>query len=134
LSKKKIYRRGKVTRENSIFSKNGSVLCPLSSNKYTDDEYFIIDADLFHLVEGRSWSVLNDASHKGMTHYNIRAWVDGGVKCLHWVLFQKQTLAKGLTTDHLYHWLDNRRASVEFVSFGKNASRGPAMYHRNPRR
>lgn len=129
MAKQKIYRRGKVTRENSIFSKNGSVLCPLSSNKYTNDEYFIIDADLFHLVEGRSWSVLNDSSHKGGVHYNIRARIEGKTVCVHWVLFYKQSIAKGLTTDHLYHWLDNRKASVEFVTRRVNSARGAAAYH-----
>lgn len=129
MRERKIYKRGKVTRENSIFNKNGSVLCPLSSNKYTSDEYFIIDSDLFYLVEGRSWSVLNDTSHKGGVHYNIRAGVDGKVKCLHWVLFHKETIEVGLSTDHLYHWLDNRRSSVDFVSMKENLKRGSAMYH-----
>lgn len=134
VTRRKIYRRGKVTRENSIFNKNGSVLCPLSSNKYTSDEYFIIDSDLFHLVEGRSWSVLNDSSHKGGVHYNIRARVEGKMKCVHWVLFQEETIDIGLTTDHLYHWLDNRRSSVAFVSMEENLKRGPAAYHRKSRK
>ena len=63
----------RVTRENSIFHNNGSVSCPISSNKYTRDRYFTIDQDKFHLVEGRSWSVLNDSSHRGGVHYNIRS-------------------------------------------------------------
>jgi len=126
----KIRKRGKVTRENSIFHKNGSVSCPISSNKYTEDEYFTIDQDKFHLVEGRSWSVLNDSSHKGGVHYNIRSKLHGKTECLHWVLYRKETLDVGLTTDHILHWTDQRRCSVEFISMHENLRRGAALYHK----
>ena len=124
-----MYRRGKVTKDNSIFHANGSVSCPFSTNSHTDDEYFTIDSDLFYLVEGRSFRVMNDSAHKGTTHYVIATDFPKKGTRLHWLLYHEQTIAIGLTTDHLLHWTDNRRASVEFIEMRENLKRGAAIYH-----
>ena len=129
MKKKKIFRKGPVTKENAIFSKHGSVLCPFSTNSLTEEEYFLIDADMFKHVEGRSWYVMNTRSHVGETHLTIVSNSPKRGSRLHWVLYQEETLDVGLSTDHLYHWTDNRRDSVEFVPLSENQSRGAAAYH-----
>ncbi len=127
--------RVRVTKENSKFDYvAGMVLCPISTNKWTDDEFFIIDIPNFSLVEGRCWSVNNDMSHLGKNHYSLRAGVDGKPVKLHTHLFREESVISGLQVDHLLHWTDNRRSAVDFVTHEENASRGPALLHEGSRR
>lgn len=125
----RIRRRGPVTTSNSIFSSGGSVLCPFSTNSLTQEEYFLVDVDKFPLVEGRSWYVMNTRSHVGDTHLVIVTNNPKPGTRLHWLLYEKETIQVGLSTDHLYHWTDCRRASVEFVPIQLNQSRGAAAFH-----
>lgn len=126
---KKIYRRGPVTMENIIIHKNGSVSCPFSTNSYTDDEYFTIDYINLSAVLGRSWRVHNDHASSGGVHYNIRTGngVTGTI-LLHRLIHN--TEAGHLEVDHLLHFSDNRRASVDFVTKEENTRRGAAIYHK----
>lgn len=131
-------RRGPVTKENSIFNyKEGYVACPISTNKWTDDEYFTIDILEFPKAEGRFFCVVNDSSHDSNTHYVLHTrkkkgdYINkGSMTCLHWLLFYDDSIAKGLTTDHLLHWTDNRSGSVQFISMAENASFGAALFHK----
>lgn len=135
-------RRGPVTRTNSIFHKDGYVTCPFSTNSWTDDEYFTIDSKQFYLVEGRCWRVHNDQATRGRVHLNIRTELrsqDNGIytqvahgrtALLHILLFYAETVAVGLTTDHLLHFTDNRKSSVDFIPQPENTGRGAALFHK----
>jgi hypothetical protein len=124
----------KVTLDNVIILPNNTAICPISTNKHSKEKHFTIDADKLHLVLGRSWSVLNDSGHKGATHLVLRAKISGKAQLLHRILFENELQGTELTVDHLLHWTDNRRVSVDLVSMEENASRGKAVYNPSRRR
>lgn len=137
-----IRRRGPVTIENSIFHGDGSVSCPISTNKWTRDEYFTIDADSFPLVVGRTWYVNNTRISHGDLHFDIRTgkresdpnYATGTRDTLlHQLLHWGEANAVDLEVDHVLHWTDNRRCSVEFVTRAENVRRGRALYHHHVR-
>ena len=124
--------RGPVTRKNSIFI-GDYVFCPFSTNKWTDDEYFLIHSSHFSLVESRSFSVQSsgrwlghlyvstwrkstDANPTNTLHRNIR---------LHALLYGTTVYPKNLVVDHRAHWTD--QINVDFVPQKKNVSRGQAQ-------
>lgn len=124
-----IRRRGPVTRANSIFHENGSVSCPLSTNRWSNDAYYTIDASMFHLVEGRCWYVQRTNQFQSHTDIRSRCPETGKLLLLHQVLYGGEANARGYVVDHLLHWTDNRRQSVEFVTQQENIRRGGAIYH-----
>lgn len=128
----RIYKRGPVTRINSIFHENGSVSCPFSTNSLTEDEYFTIDTADFDKVVGRSWYVHNNRQPDIRTSYKPELDPPRESDCtlLHQLLFREDTVDVALQTDHVLHWTDNRRSSVEFVTPAENKRRGPALYHK----
>src|SRR5690348_9229417 len=68
-------KRGPVTRENSIFNyEAGTVACPISTNKFTDDEYFLIDIWKFDRVEGYCWHV-KPQQNNGDTVFRLRTFM-----------------------------------------------------------
>lgn len=136
-------RRGPVTRNNSVFNlKAGTVACPLSTNKWTEDEYFTIDIEKFEEVEGRTWysvitgRVRGDNAEDGC-RYDVRTRRRSSdknqSKChdsiLHHVLFWEEANAIGLEVDHVLHWTDNRRSSVQFIPPALNKKLGAALFH-----
>jgi hypothetical protein len=126
--KTRIYKRGPVTMDNIIIHDNGSVSCPFSTNSYTEDEYFTIDIASLDHVLNKSWRVHNDHSSINCTHLNIRTGGNSDTTLLHRLVFENEL--QGLEVDHLLHFTDNRRASVEFVTKEENSRRGAAIYHR----
>lgn len=129
MARKKIYRRGPVTIDNSIFHKDGSVFCPISTNSHTEDEYFLIDQEDFDLVVGHSWCVENDNAHVGRYHYRISSRISTIKWRLHSYLFYIESIAVGLEVDHLDHFTDNRKCSIDFVTKEENVRRGAAAGH-----
>lgn len=124
----------RVTLQNIIMLPNNTAICPISTNRHTADRHFTIDADRLHLVLNRSWSVLNDCSHKKGQHLVIRSNKGGKVELLHRVLFAEELKGTSLTVDHLLHWTDNRRVSVDLVTMEENTRRGRAIYNPSRRR
>lgn len=139
--------RGPVTRENSIFNyEAGTVACPISTNKFTDDEYFTIDIRKFSRVEGQHWHV-KPQQKNGDTVFRLRTWlsiadspVTGQVDIprnrtgvyLHQLVFHDE-VPDAMVVDHELHWTDNRRASVDFVTNAENVRRGAALFHHGKR-
>lgn len=150
-------KRGPVTRQNSIFNyEAGTVACPLSTNSWTDDEYFTIDIEKFELVEGMWWCVNNVGSTLGTENYRIIGTTprdlvpesklkfakkfgsnhDDGSRVrfyLYQLIFGEEANALGLVVDHILHWTDNRRSSVDFVTPPENSRRGAALFHHGKR-
>lgn len=124
----------RVTLDNVIILPNNTAICPISTNKHSPERHFTIDADKLYLILGKSWSVLNDSSHRGAVHLVLRSGYGGKVKLLHRVLFADELDGTDLTVDHLLHWTDNRRVSVDFVPMRENARRGKAVYNPSRRR
>lgn len=129
-SQGRISRRGPVTREQLIYQGDGSVAVPFSTNRWTRDEYFLVDADYVPLIVGNYFYVNNDDVYsRERNHFSVRctAWRrEFGTDLVARILHQP---GDSLTVDHCYHWTDNRRASVEVVTISENVRRGAALYH-----
>lgn len=138
--------RGPVTRNNSIFHDNGTVSCPISTNSWSSDQFFTIDASKFSLVEGLYWHTKPQRAN-GDTVLRMRAWINkeecpvSGQKgsnpnktgaYLHQLLFHVECPSDQVV-DHIFHWTDNRRASVQFVTREENTRLGAALFHHGKR-
>lgn len=121
----------RLSLDNVVILPNNTAICPISTNKHSEERYFTVDADRLYLILGKSWSVLNDSAHKGAVHLVLRAGYNGKAKLLHRVLFADELDGTDLTVDHLLHWTDNRRISVDLVTMSENARRGKAIYNRS---
>lgn len=125
----------RLSLDNVVILPNNTAICPISTNKHSEERYFTVDADKLHLILGKSWSVLNDSAHKGTVHLVLRASYNGKAKLLHRILFADELDKQAdLTVDHLLHWTDNRRISVDLVTMSENARRGKAIYNRSTKK
>jgi hypothetical protein len=132
----RIHRLGPATELNILQQGKGTIAVPFSTNRWTSDTHFLVDADRMHLLLGHYFYVNNDKVYQsGTDHFSVRCGAfreEYGTELVYRVLHVRQLHDPELVVDHCYHWTDCREASVEIITPEENLRRGNALYSPTP--